>query len=96
MNQFKETYNKLKNLKPLLVEKYSVKTLGLFGSVVRNENTASIDIDILVDFSKPIGIEFVDLADYLESELKNKVDLISTKAIKKKYFNTIKSEIKYV
>jgi hypothetical protein len=51
---------------------------------------------IVVDFSKPIGIEFIDLANDLEKLLNRKVDLISKDGIKPKYFREIQPEIIYV
>lgn len=86
----------LTQLKPELKQKYFVHTIGLFGSVVRDDFTSKSDIDIIVDFTKPIGIEFVDLADYIESKLCKKVDLVSRNGIKAKYFHQIESEIIYV
>jgi predicted nucleotidyltransferase len=70
--------------------------LGLFGSYVRNEQNDQSDLDILVDFKNPIGIEFVDLAELLEKELDLKVDLVSRNGIKPKYFSAIQQEIIYV
>ena len=86
----------LQQLKPELVSRFHVSTLGLFGSVVRDDYSSQSDIDILVDFSNPIGIEFIDLANYLERRLNRKVDLISRKAIKDKYYKAIEGEIIYV
>jgi len=86
----------LKKAKPHLAAKYHVNELGLFGSVVRNDFTAKSDIDILVDFSKPIGIEFIDLANELEIVLKRKVDLVSKEGLKPAYYREIQSEIIYV
>ncbi|GLU55781.1 nucleotidyltransferase family protein [Dyadobacter frigoris] len=86
----------LSKLKPELIRKFNVSSIGLFGSIVRNDFNASSDIDIIVDFSKPIGIEFVDLADFIEKELNKPVDLVSKKGIKPKYFSAIESEIVYV
>lgn len=86
----------LTQLKPELVEKYHINSIGLFGSIVRDDFTASSDVDIIVDFSKPIGIEFVDLADYIENKIKKSVDLVSKKGIKQKYYQTIEPEIVYV
>ncbi len=83
-------------LKPELMEKYFVNTIGLFGSIVRDDFTEKSDIDIIVDFSKPIGIEFIDLADYIESKLNKKVDLVSRNGVKAKYFHQIEPEIIYV
>lgn len=86
----------LQQIKPHLSAKYHVNTLGLFGSVVRNDFTPDSDIDIVVDFKKPIGIEFIDLANDLEKLLKRKVDLVSKDGIKPKYFREIQPEIVYV
>jgi uncharacterized protein len=87
----------LSRIKPYLVDKYYVSSIGLFGSVVRDDySPMTSDIDIIVDFKKPIGIEFIDLADYIEKQLKKKVDLVSRKGIKAKYLSQIESEIIYV
>ncbi|RYZ21103.1 MAG: DNA polymerase subunit beta [Chitinophagaceae bacterium] len=86
----------LEQLKPELEAKYHVQTLALFGSVVRDDFNASSDVDILVDFSAPIGVEFIDLADYIEHKLNRRVDLVSRKAIKEPYYKAIEQEIVYV
>ena len=86
----------LTQLKPELAQKYFVNSIGLFGSIVRDDFTDKSDVDIIVDFSKPIGIEFIDLADYIEIKLSKKVDLVSRNGIKPKYFHQIQSEIIYV
>ena len=84
-------------IKPELGKRFFVNSIGLFGSVVRHDfskNTS--DIDILVDFKKPVGIEFIELGDYLEQILDRKVDLVSKKGLKPKYLQAIESEIIYV
>ncbi len=87
----------LKMAKPSLEIKYGVTDLALFGSYSRNTATAGTsDIDVMVDFSQPIGITFIDLADELEQLLQQKVDLVSRKAIKPKYFNVIEPDLIYV
>lgn len=87
----------LMGLKGELADRFQVSSLGLFGSIVRDDyNPISSDIDIIVDFSGPIGIEFVDLADYLESKLSRPVDLVSKAGVKEKYFKEIEPEIIYV
>ena len=88
--------NKLKQVKPHLISKYHNDTLGLFGSIVRSDFSAKSDIDILVDFKMPIGVEFIDLANELESILNRKVDLVSKSGIKPGYFQSIQSEVIYV
>lgn len=86
----------LTQLKPELTEKYFVNSIGLFGSILRDDFTDKSDIDIIVDFSRPIGIEFIDLANYIESKLSKKVDLVSRNGVKPKYYHQIESEIIYV
>ena len=96
MTEFASIKEILTQLKPELKQKYFVNTIGLFGSIVRNDFTEKSDVDIIVDFTKPIGIEFIDLADYIESKLRKKVDLVSKNGVKGKYFYQIESEIIYV
>lgn len=87
----------LQKLKPELTRKYHVRSIGLFGSIVRDDfSPAKSDVDIIVDFSKPIGIEFVDLADYLEFQIKRKVDLVSKNGVKENFYKEIEREIVYV
>ncbi len=86
----------LTQLKPELTDKYHVSSIGLFGSVVRYDFNPSSDIDIIVDFNQPIGIEFIDLADFIEKKLKKPIDLVSKNGVKQKYYSTIESEIMYV
>lgn len=87
---------KLQKLKPFLSRKYNVSKIGYFGSFSRNEQTEESDIDILVEFSKPIGWDFFDLKDLLEKELGVKVDLVSTKALRKQLRDSILDQTQYV
>lgn len=54
----------LNRLKPILVERYGVTRLTLFGSTVRDETTENSDIDIVVSFRGPatskmyFGVQF--------------------------------------
>ncbi|MCD6010522.1 MAG: nucleotidyltransferase family protein [Flavipsychrobacter sp.] len=96
MNQLTVIQNTLKQLMPGLVSRYHISSLGLFGSVVRSDFSSQSDIDIMVDFSKPIGIAFIDLANELELRLNRRVDLVSKKGIKPAYFSKIEQEIVYV
>ncbi len=91
-----EIENKLKELKPLLAQKYYVEKIGYFGSYSRNEQNRNSDIDILVYFRKPLGWEFFELQELLEKELKLKVDLVSEKALKEQLRQSILNSVKYV
>lgn len=97
MSQLESIKSLLISLKPELSAKYSVRTIGLFGSIVREDfSPLKSDIDIIVDFTKPIGIQFIELADFLEDKIKRKVDLVSKNGIKPKYLIAIEPEIVYV
>ena len=85
----------LKVHKPVLQEKYKVKEIGVFGSYVRNEQSEQSDIDILVQLNGPIGWEFLDLKEFLESILHVKVDLVTVNALKPQIKDRILKEVKY-
>ncbi len=78
-----EVLKKLKELKPFLANEFSVKEIGLFGSYSNNKQNEKSDIDILVEFDKPIGWKFFSLEKYLENIFNRKVDLVTKKALKK-------------
>ncbi len=81
----------------LLKDKYHVKELGVFGSVARGENTESSDIDLLVEFSEPVGFfKFIELEEYLSKLLGKKVDLVTKKALLPAIKDDILKEVIYV
>jgi predicted nucleotidyltransferase len=96
MVDLQSTIEILSRLRPQLIQKYHITTLGLFGSIVRTDFNENSDIDIIVDFSEPIGIEFIELADYIETQLHKQVDLVSKKGMKQAYFLSIEKDIIYV
>jgi hypothetical protein len=61
---------------------YKLKRLAFFGSYARGEQTPASDVDVLVEFSGPVGFEFVHLADHLEHLFGLPVDLVTPDAIK--------------
>ncbi len=79
-----------------LEERFKVKSIAIFGSYVRNEQTDKSDIDILVEFKEPVGFEFFRLARFLEELLNLKVDLVTPDAIKPNRRKHIMEEIYYV
>jgi uncharacterized protein len=79
-----------------LAERFHVKNLAIFGSYSRNEQKLGSDLDLLVEFDSPVGIEFIDLGNHLESLLQLRVDLVSKNGIKPKYFREIQDDLRYV
>ena len=96
MKTLQDIKNALNRYKPELLERYPIKSLAIFGSFARNEQTDDSDLDLMVEFNDRIGLRFVDLADEIEDYLGIKVDLVSRKGIKERYFKVIKSELIYV
>ncbi len=80
----------------ILEQKYKVKSLAFFGSYVRGEQESGSDVDIMVEFSEPVGLLFIHLADYLESILGMNVDLITPEAVKPNRRKYIMDELEYV
>ena len=96
MNTRDDILEKLKELKPLLTKDYSVKKIGLFGSFADNSNTEDSDIDILIEFKKPIGWRYFTLEIYLESIFERKIDLVTVGALKERIKDQILKQVKYV
>lgn len=88
--------NKLKELKPVLAERYFVNKIGYFGSFARNQQDDGSDIDILVELSKPIGWDFFSMEAFLERTFDRKIDLVTASALKEQLKDRILQEVKYV
>jgi predicted nucleotidyltransferase len=91
-----EVEKKLRELKPVLSEKYFVDKIGYFGSFARDQQNDDSDIDILVELSKPIGWDFFTMEAFLEQTFNRKVDLITKSALKEQLRDKILHEVKYV
>lgn len=93
----KEVVEIIRSIKPEIESRYGVQRLGLFGSYVRERQRGKSDIDILVTFSRDIDLfDFLDLREYLESRLHNKVDLVMETALKPTIGKYILAEVEYV
>lgn len=77
MNSSSELIQILKNEMPYLRTKYSVSSLKVFGSVARDQNRRSSDIDILISFLKtPTLFTLIRIENYLYQKMKVRTDLI--------------------
>ena len=73
-----------------------MRTLALFGSYARNQRTEKSDVDILVKVHPSIGLGFVSLADKLERRLQQRVDLVSSRAVRPNRRRLIEPDLIYV
>ena len=97
MKHLDDILHVLQEAKSELKDRFFVRSIGVFGSAVRDDfSPSSSDIDILVDFSKPVGIEFIDLANFLETKYQRKIDLVSKNGVKPVYLKQIENEVIYV
>jgi predicted nucleotidyltransferase len=68
---------------PMLAERYSVETLEVFGSYVRDEQKKDSDLDVLVTFKEePSLLTFIAIENYLSDLLGVKVDLVMKDSLK--------------
>lgn len=93
LDEIKET---LVPLKKELKEKYSVKSIGVFGSYARGQQKKTSDVDILVEFDESAELsllDFIGLENYLSSVLGVKVDLVEKQALKPRIGKHVLEEV---
>lgn len=66
----------LKEIAPILFEKYGVTRIGIFGSVARDDASQQSDVDIVYEMSRPNLFTVVHLKEELEKVLHRPVDLV--------------------
>ena len=66
----------------VLMNEYGISRIGIFGSILKGTMTEDSDLDIVVEFNKPIGFKFNSLVEYLEYLLGRKVDVLTKEGIK--------------
>jgi predicted nucleotidyltransferase len=85
----------LKQHKPDLEARFSVRRIGLFGSVLRGSDSESSDIDILVELTHPTFDQYMDLKFFLEDKLGRSVDLVLADSLKPRLKPIITRETAY-
>ena len=89
----------LKSLLPKLQDQYRIRSLGVFGSYVRGEETETSDLDLLVDFEQDSSIGLIKicgLENYLTQQLGIQVDLTLLNELKSQPSQQILSEVVYL
>ena len=77
-----EIEQNLRKIKPELASNFNVCRIGFFGSFASGQQSENSDLDILVEFSKPIGWKFFELEKYLEQSFGIPIDLVTANALK--------------
>lgn len=96
MSSSAELEKRLREIKPVIEDKYNVRRIGYFGSFARDEQTSQSDVDLLVEFSVTPGWEFADLKMYLEEQLQHEVDLVTSSALRLQMRESVLSQVRYV
>ena len=96
MKQSIDIETKLQELKPVLLDKFHVSKIGYFGSYAAGGQTDKSDLDLLVEFSQPIGWEFFTLEKFLEQEFGMSIDLVTKDALKERIKRPILNQVKYI
>ncbi len=97
MKKIEQIKKMITSHKDILKTKFNVKEIGIFGSYVNGNFNKESDVDILVEFSKPVGlIKFIKLEEYLKDLLSIKVDLVLRDGIKPALRSNILKQAVYV
>jgi len=86
----------LQQHKEELFKKYPLKSMALFGSYSRGEETKDSDVDVMVELSEPNARAFINLSYELAKIVKRKVDLVSKNGVKERYMKAIENDLLYV
>ena len=97
MKTLNEIKKRLSEQKPILLKKFKVNRLGVFGSYVRGDQHQDSDLDVLIDYEDaPSLITLIELEYYLGEIIGVKVDLVTDKGIKPQLKDSIIKEVVYV
>jgi predicted nucleotidyltransferase len=99
MYKREEILNFLRANKELLLTKYSLTKIGIFGSYAREQQTENSDIDIILEYeddAKDMFNKHYYLREYLKSVFKKEVDICSERAIKPMFRPYILKDAIYV
>ena len=91
-----QLFKKLKELKPLLYEKYGIKRIGVFGSYAINAQDEKSDVDLIVELTKPLGWAYFSLPSFFEQQLHAKVDVTTREAIKPRIKEQVLKQVIYI
>ena len=91
-----EINERLKAIKPELESRFKVSSIGYFGSYASGTQNQQSDLDLLVEFSQPVGWEFFTLENYLEHLLGLKVDLVTRNSLKEQIKDSILNQVLYI
>nr|WP_034764705.1 nucleotidyltransferase domain-containing protein [Chrysiogenes arsenatis] len=88
---------KLKELKPILKERYGIEEFAVFGSVAKGKDSEQSDVDIVVLKMKlTSGFNLIRAKKFLQESLKKEVDIGTLASMKTFIKNRIKKDFIHV
>ena len=93
MSYLDEVIKKLKVQYPYLSSEFGVKRIGVFGSIAKQEERKESDIDMVIEFDRPIGLKFIALAEYMENLFGRKVDILTKDGIRNIRVKSVSTDI---
>lgn len=91
----KELLLKIQELQPELKKRFSVRSIGLFGSTAKGLSNEQSDVDILVELDEPTFDHYMELKFLLEEALGRDVDLVLKDTLKPRIKPLIEKEALY-
>jgi hypothetical protein len=83
----------LRTALPELRQRWPVRSLALFGSVARGDAGPASDLDVLVEFDRPVTLSaFLALEETLADMTGRRVDLVSSRALKPHIGQRVRAE----
>ena len=91
-----QTIVKIQDMRKELAERFSVRSIGVFGSTATGHAHEQSDVDILVELNEPTFDNYMELKFRLEEVLGRDVDLVLKDALKPRLKPIIEKEVRYV
>lgn len=91
-----QLFDKLRELKPMLYQKYGISRIGVFGSYAIDAQDKDSDVDLLVELTRPLGWGYFGLASRFEELLHTKVDVATPNELKPAIKNQVLKQVIYI
>lgn len=94
MKNLDEIIPRLRDLKSIIISRYRVKEIGIFGSFARQEQDSRSDIDLLVEFEETADLfDMIGLNQFLEEAMQCHVDIVPKRALRAELQESVLQEV---
>ena len=97
MQSTQEILDVIRQSKQHLVSTFKLQEVGVFGSVIRGEQRADSDLDLLVDLAADADLlDLIGIGQYLEERLHARVDVVPRAALRRELKEQVLNEVRYL